>query len=93
MIGFSNKKMLVILALNHRIIITSQTLKKRPVTSNMPKSVWFMQFSFFVSNLFFYKLVSLYECTFSRELVLSLLLSRRLFPESVETREPLESAW
>jgi len=30
--------------------------------------------------------------TFSRELVLSLLLSSRLFPESVETREPLESA-
>lgn len=34
-----------------------------------------------------------YSSTFSRELVLSLLLSSRLFPESVETREPLESAW
>lgn len=31
--------------------------------------------------------------TFSSELVLSLLLSSRLFPESVEIREPLESAW
>lgn len=31
--------------------------------------------------------------TFSRELVLSLLLSSRLFPESVEIKEPLESAW
>lgn len=35
----------------------------------------------------------MHPCTFSKELVLSLLLSRRLFPESVETREPLESAW
>lgn len=34
-----------------------------------------------------------YSSTFSRELVLSLLLSSRLFPESVDTREPLESAW
>lgn len=35
----------------------------------------------------------MHPSTFSKELVLSLLLSSRLFPESVETKEPLESAW
>lgn len=46
-IGFSNKKMLVILAQSQRIIATSQTLKKWPVTSNILTSVRFMQFSLF----------------------------------------------